>query len=231
MGKFHFGYALLALAISSMLWAFSHGSSKIERSYDIPVVFHGVPEDLVIVEQSNAVVNIRVLGPRAAHRDISPAKMEYPLTLDGAKPGPAVFEVDETLLEMPSGARILSRSPNRIDVAFEVRSRKSVHISADVSGLPAAGFVMAGVEILPPRVWLAGARSDVLRLREVVTETVDVAGAIESLEREVRLSLGGGHVWVDQDEPITVRVQIDPVAPDPVVVEEIEEVEEVEENG
>ena len=90
---------------------------------------------------------------------------------------------------------------------------------------------MSGIEILPPRVWLSGARSDVLRLREVVTETVDVAGASESLEREVRLSLGGGHVWVDQDEPITVRVQIDPVAPDPVVVEEIEEVEEVEENG
>ncbi len=222
MGKFHFGYALLALAISSMMWAFSHGSSKIERSYDIPVVFHGVPESLVIVDQSTTVVNIRVLGPRAAHRDISPSKMEYRLNLEGAKPGPAVFEVDETLLEMPSGARILSRSPNRIDVAFEARSRKSVQISADVSGLPAPGFVMAAVEISPPRVWLAGARSDVLRLRQVVTETVDVNGAIESLKREVRLSLGGGHVWVDQDEPITIRVQIDPVAADPIVVEENE---------
>ena len=159
-------------------------------------------------------------GPRAAHRDISPSQMEYPLSLEGSKPGPALFEVDETLLELPSGARILSRSPNRIDVAFEVRSRKSVRISADVSGIPASGFVMSGIEILPPRVWLSGARSDVLRLREVVTETVDVEGAIETLEREVRLSLGGGHVWVDQDEPITVQVKIDPIAADPVVAEE-----------
>ncbi|MFP8881964.1 MAG: CdaR family protein [Myxococcota bacterium] len=222
MGSFHFGYALLALVISSVLWAFSHGSSKIERSYDIPVVFHGVPEELVIVEQSTAVVNIRALGPRAAHRDISPTKMEYGLSLEGAKPGPAVFEVNETRLELPSGARILSRSPNRIDVEFESRSRKSVRINADVSGKPAPGFVMAGVEILPPRVWLAGARSDVLRLREVGTETVDVDGAIESLEREVRLSLGGGHVWVDQDEPIRVRVQIDAVAADAIVAEENE---------
>jgi len=210
----------LALAISSELWAFSHGSSEIERAYDIPVVFHDVPKDLVIVGQSTAVVNIRVLGPRAAHRDISPTEMEYGLNLEGVKPGPAIFEVDETLLEMPPGARILSRSPSRIDVTFEVRSRKSVRISADVSGIPAPGFVMAGVEILPPRVWLSGARSDVLRLREVVTETIVVDGAIESLEREVRLSLGGGHVWVDQDEPIKVRVQIDPVAADPIVAEE-----------
>jgi len=220
MGSFHFGYALLALIISAVLWSFSHGSSKIERGYDIPVVFHGVPEDLVIVEQSTAVVNIRVLGPRAAHREIKPSTMEYPLNLEGAKPGPAVYEVDVTLLEMPPRARILSRSPNRIELTFEVRSRKSVRINPDVAGIPAAGFVMAGVEVNPPRVWLSGARSDVLRLREVMTETVDVEGAIESVEREVRLSLGGGHVWVDQDDPIKVRVDIEPVAPNPVVNEE-----------
>ncbi len=220
MSSFHFGYAVLALIISTVLWVFSHGSSKIERGYDIPVVFHGVPEDLVIVEQSAAVVNIRVLGPPAAHRDISPSKMEYGLSLEGAKRGPAVFEVDVTLLEMPPRARILSRSPNRIELKFEDRSRKSVRISADVAGVPAAGFVMAGFEVVPPRVWLSGARRDVLRLREVVTERVDVEGAIESLEREVRLSLGGGHVWVDQDEPIKVRVQIDPVAADPIELEE-----------
>jgi YbbR domain-containing protein len=213
---FQLRYALLALAISAVLWGMSHGSSSIERSYDIPVAFHGVPEDLVIVGQSTGVINIRVLGPLAAQRDVSPSKMEYGVNLDGAQKGPAVFEVDVTRLELPSRARILSRSPSTIEVELETRTRKSVHISPDVAGNPAPGFVLGGVEVVPPRVWLAGARSDVLRLREVVTETVDVDGAIESLEREVRLSLGGGHVWVDQDEPVRIRVKIDPVAAEPV---------------
>ena len=123
-----------------------------------------------------------------------------------------------TRLDLPSRARILSRSPSTIEIEMETRTRKSVRISADVEGNPAPGFVLGGIEVVPPRVWLAGARSDVLRLREVVTETVDVDGAIESLEREVRLSLGGGHVWVDQDEPVRVRVEIDPVVAE--VVEE-----------
>ena len=47
-----------------------------------------------------------MLGPRAALRDISPNKdLEYAVNLEGAKPGKAVYLVDETTLEMPDNAR------------------------------------------------------------------------------------------------------------------------------
>jgi hypothetical protein len=66
----------------------------------------------------------------------------------------------------------------------------------------------------PPRVWLAGARGDVLRLSEVVTETIEVGGLVETTEREVRLSLGGGHVWMEESRPVTVRIEIKAVPED-----------------
>jgi YbbR domain-containing protein len=76
------------------------------------------------------------------------------------------------------------------------------------------------VSVEPPRVWLAGARSDVLRLSEVVTETVEVDGLEETEEREVRLSLGGGHVWMEEAKPVTVRIEIEAIP-----VEEPEDVQ------
>ncbi len=211
MRAFQIRYALLALVISAVLWGMSHGSSKIERGFDIPVAFEGIPEDLVITEKSTQVINIRVLGPRAALRDISPNKMEYAVNLEGAKPGKAVYLVDETTLEMPDNARILSRSPATIELEFERWGRKSVRVVADLEGEPAEDFVFSEVEIDPPRVWLAGARSEVLRLSEVLTETIDVAGTNEPIEREVRLSLGAGHVWLDEDKPVMLRIHVDPV--------------------
>jgi hypothetical protein len=51
-----------------------------------------------------------------------------------------------------------------------------------------------------------------------MTETIDVAGLSEPLEREVRLSLGVDHVWVEEDEPIKLRIQVDPI-PDLVAEE------------
>jgi hypothetical protein len=77
------------------------------------------------------------------------------------------------------------------------------------------------VEIEPPRVWLEGARSKVLRLSEVMTETIDVAGLSEPLEREVRLSLGMEHIWVEEDQPLKLRIRVDPI-PDPLSEEAAE---------
>ncbi|HEX9813958.1 MAG TPA: hypothetical protein VGB31_03310, partial [Myxococcota bacterium] len=61
MRGYQIRYGLLALAISAALWGMSHGSSKIERGFDIPVAFAGMPEELVITRKSTEVINIRVL--------------------------------------------------------------------------------------------------------------------------------------------------------------------------
>ena len=60
---------------------------------------------------------------------------------------------------------------------------------------------------------LQGARTDVLRLSEVVTETIDVTGLDKPTEREVKLSLGAGRVWMEESGSVKVKLQIDPMPP------------------
>ena len=204
-------YGLLALVISTVLWAMAHGSASVERGYDVPIAFADLADDLVITAQSVDEINIRVLGSPASLRNLSPSKLEYKVNVSGVKPGVAEYEVDVSRVSMPRGARIVSRSPARVNVKFERRGRKSVRIRPDLEGDPAEGFVMGEVEVDPPRVWLVGARSDVLRLSEVVTETIDVSGVDVPVEREVSLSLGNGHVWMEENQPVTVRIPIEAV--------------------
>ena len=210
--RLHVGTLLLSFAIASVLWIMAHGTSSIERGVDIPVVFSGIPDNLVITDQTAEAVNIRVLGSRAALRNIGPREQEYRIDVSGAKPGLLVHEVEAALIEVPGGARITSRSPAVIEVQFERRGRKAVRVRADLEGEPAEGFEITAVEVDPPRVWLTGARSDVLRLSEVVTETIDVSGLAAPVEREVKLSLGSDHVWMEENEPVTVRLQLEAIA-------------------
>jgi YbbR domain-containing protein len=212
---FELRYFLLAVLIALVLWGMAHGSSSIERGFDIPVVIHNLPERLVVTDLSADVVNIRLLGSRAALRDIDPSQIEYAIEVGDAQPGLAVFEVDLTPVEgkLPRNVRIVSRSPASLEIKLEGRSRKSVKVRPDLEGEPAPGFVLTTVEVDPPRVWLQGARSDVLRLSEVVTETIDVSGLDKPTEREVKLSLGAGRVWKEESGPVKVKLQIDPVPP------------------
>jgi len=209
--RIRFGTLLLSVAIAMVLWGMAHGTSSIDRGVDIPVIFDGVPDELVIVGQSVDKVNLRVLGTRAALRNIGSDRLEYRIEVAGAKPGHAVFEVDPSLIELPRGVRAVSRSPAAIEVDFERRGRKAVRVRVDVTGEVAAGFALGTVEVDPPRVWIAGARGEVLRLSEIATEPLDVTGLQAPLERKVRLALGSEHMWPEQDGPVTVRIAIEPV--------------------
>jgi YbbR domain-containing protein len=204
----------MAVAIAMVLWGIAHGERRAERNVDIPVAFDGLPDDVVITEQSTSEINIRVQGSRAALRNVSPTTMEYPVAVEGAKPGPAIYDVEASYIDAPRGVKVVSRSPARIEVEFETRGRKSVRIRPDIEGEPAEGFLLGEIAVEPERVWLTGARSDVLRLTEALTETVDITGLANPLEKEVRLALGRGHVWMEETQPVTVRVQVDAV-PEP----------------
>jgi len=209
------GLKVLAVAIAVFLWTVARGSSNVDRAFDIPVTLHGLSDELVVVEQSVDSVNVRVSGSMVALRNVEPDKFEYALDVSGAKPGRAGYEVDLTRFEFPPGSKVVSRSPAEISLNFERRATRPVKVRADVEGRPAQGYRIEKIDITPPRVRITGARSEVLRLSEVVTEMIDVTGATGTLEREVRVSPGVGHVWADEPRTVTVRVRIEAEPPPP----------------
>lgn len=204
------GLLLLALTIAALLWGVAHGSSSIERGFDVPVELHALKDTLVVTDLSSDAVNIRVQGSRAALRNLSADKLSYRIDISESKPGVAEYDVDISQIELPAGARVVSRSPARLEVRFEERGRKAVGVRPDIEGEPAEGFLLVRVWTEPRRVWLAGARSQVLRLSEVVTEPIDLTGLEESEEREVRLFMGGGTIWNESDDPVLVHIEIEP---------------------
>jgi YbbR domain-containing protein len=210
MGRFtaNLGYKLLALVIAVFLWGVAHGSSSIERGFDVPVALRGVPADLVITGQSADAVNVRVMGSRAALRNLEPETLEYTLDVSSAKPGVSEFEVDASLLEFPRGAKIVARSPSRIEIRFEARGTKALRVRPELTGEPAAGYEVTAVEVEPTRLRASGARSELARLVDVATDAIDVSGASASFERDVRVQVGGTHVRLDEATEVKVRVQI-----------------------
>ena len=208
------GYKLIAVAVAFLLWGVAHSSSSVERGFDVPMVLRGIPDDLVIVDQSSDEVNVRIQGTRAALRNVASADLEYPVEVAGAKPGVLTVEVDPTPVELPRGARIVSRSPSRVELTLARRGGKAVRVRADVAGEPAPGFAVGEVEVEPPRVRITGAQSEVLRLNEVLTETIDVTGATADMEKEVPIALTGSHVWLEEQQPVRVLVPIVPLPPE-----------------
>ena len=204
------GFKLLAVAVAFMLWGVSHSTSSVEQGFDLPVALSGVPDNLVVTDQTSGAVNIRVRGSRAALRRLPVGDLFYEVDLSGTQLGVTSHVVETETLDLPRGLQVVSRSPAGIEFTAARRGRRAVPLKADLAGEVAEGFVLEGVEIEPPRVWVSGPRSEVLRLGEILTETVEVDGLQAPVERTVRPSLVGRHLWLENDQDITVRVRIRP---------------------
>ncbi|MCP3984259.1 MAG: hypothetical protein GY723_07705 [bacterium] len=213
----NFGFKLMAVVTAFLLWGISHSTSSIERGFDLPVALVGVPDKLVVTQQSVDTVNVRVRGSRASLRRLSVGDLVYGVDLSGAQHGVTAHTVETQELELPRGLQVVSRSPAGIEFTLTQRGRKAVPLRPDVAGDPAPGFVIEGVEVEPARIWITGARSEVLRLAEVMTETIDVNGADEPVERKVKPALVGHHVWVESEQDVTVRIQVAPLEVEPEV--------------
>ncbi|MFO0687392.1 MAG: CdaR family protein [Myxococcota bacterium] len=203
------GVLILALVISVFIWAVAQGTSSIQQSFDVEVELVGVEDDLVVTDQSSDSINVRLRGSRAALRNLAVDQLKYRVDARGGKPGVAIYEVDVESIPHPTGTSFVGYSPSRLQVRFEKRGRKNVAVRAETEGSPAPGYHLVGVVVEPEKVWLEGARSQVLRMKEVATEKIDITGLTADARKEARLVLGGGSVWAEDESPIRVLVRIE----------------------
>lgn len=209
----HPGFMAIALAISVFVWMVAQGSNSIDRAYDIPVFFTGTSETLVITDQNAGVINIRIRGRRTAMNSLDPDKLGYEIDLSGLNAGRSNFEVDLSQLEadLPRGLDIVARSPSLIEVEMERRWTQTVNIRADIDGVPAEGFELGAITLKPNRVRITGARSEVKIIKALSTETISIAEAKKTIEREVRVSINARTVWRADEDPIMIKIEINPI--------------------
>ncbi len=205
-------YKFAALLVACVLWATAQGFRSVEQGLDLPIVLEHIPPELVSVEQSAHEVNLRIVGSRAAVRQAEKNLLHYPLSLADIKPGESRFSVTTDRLSLPRGARISARSPSTIVIRAERVQAKRVRVRPDLSGELPEGLRIQEVRVEPSQVTLEGARSSIRRVREVMTDRIELGRMRETTTLETSLVLGYPHVWRQEEDGGPIRVHIDVVA-------------------
>lgn len=216
ISSFRPGALILAFLIASFLWAVSQGQANQEHVFNVPIVLEAIPETLVITEQNADVLSIHVRGTAAELRNIEKDALSFPVDLSSSKRGVTTINIPSPPVDLPRGVSTTQIAPSQITIRLDSKARKSVTVRPDIEGEPAEGFRLKDLRVVPSRVWLAGARSQVLKLEEVVTQPIVLTGLETSEEREVRLYLGSGSVWKEDDEPVKIVIEIEALAPEEV---------------
>jgi YbbR domain-containing protein len=176
-----------SVAIAIVMWfsVVTRGQSTL--TLEVPVNFANLTDNLRIVGDGDRFVTIELRGHERFLRKLSPDDISVVLDLTGVSHGTHVLEVARESVLLASPLRVMSISPSAFNIKVEKTALKTVPVRTVVTGLPAKGYAVRSIEVLPGEVEVRGAGSEIKLLRWLYTRAVDVSGATENVSAEVEL--------------------------------------------
>ena len=200
---------ILSFFFAISLWLFVNLKATAESTLHIPVRWESLPSFLEITNEVIDSVRVRVAGPRRILANFEPSRLPVTLDLSDAKVGLSNYQINEKMVHLPPGLTATVLPPDTIQFKFELIVTKGVEVNPLLEGGLDEGYVVEGVEVLPNRVEIVGAQSEVQGISQVDTEAIDVTGRRESFEIKAKIVVGRPHAWPSTgQEEVEVRVAI-----------------------
>ncbi|RZA13936.1 MAG: YbbR-like domain-containing protein, partial [Proteobacteria bacterium] len=181
----NFGYKLLAILLAVVVWAIIQGEQIQEVNREILVEIHVSPEygvrgDLLRIKAAT------IRGPQAWLLEV-PKRLTAEVFVPPGKVGEHRVRLSkDDVKNLNERLELIIHEPNLILYVDKVMER-SVPIKETIHGAPADGYTVERVNIEPKNIVVKGIRKDILDLRTIFTEPVDVTGLRENKVVESRL--------------------------------------------
>ena len=206
----HLGLKVVALACAGMLWLTVAGEHIVERIIRVPLEFRNIPQQLEVVGDPPANVDVRLRGSSALLSRLEPGEVVAVLDLAAARPGSRIFHIRNDAVRAPFGVEVAQVVPGTLGIELERTMKRTVPVVAPVDGDPAPGFVVGQITPEPGTVEVEGPESRVKKLAQATTEPVDVGGARENVRDVVAVGLIDSSVRLVQAQNVTVIVDVLP---------------------
>ena len=203
---------LVSLLAAFLLWYILSAERTREisvRGVRAQLTLVNIPSNLVLVSGVPDTVLVQLRGPLS--RALDPrATLEVLLDLSNARPGTNSYPINASDIPLPPEIEVVSVEPAAISLELERRQTLSVAVRPIVEGVPAAGFVLASVRVVPEQVAIQGPESRLDGVDFVETTPVSVEGATGPIETAVEPVLPDPLLRLLSALPIQVVVQIEP---------------------
>jgi YbbR domain-containing protein len=199
---------IISLVLAIILWLFVRSEGSGELGLVVPLELYGLSSDLIVTNVTEEAINVRINGPRSQTERLSTKDIRVRINLSSAKFGANSFDILPDNLSIPQGLRVSQISPSSIKVKLDKVVDKIVRVKAVVKGKPAGGYRVVKISVDPIHINLQGARNQLLGVREVLTEEVDISGLKESIKVDVPLRLSGLKLKQGIEKKVRVVVEI-----------------------
>jgi YbbR domain-containing protein len=180
---------VISLILAIILWVFVKSKSGGEVGLVVPLEFYRVPASLIVSNVTDEAINVRINGSFMQLQRLPTREIRARIDLSRARPGTNSFDILPDNFNISKTLDITQISPSSVKVELDRVVDKIVHVKAVVKGKPARGYHVTKISVDPPYINLQGARGQLMGLKEVLTEEVDISGLKETVGVEAPLRI------------------------------------------
>lgn len=198
--RYQFALKVLSFVVAMTLWVVVFGSRTIEISKEVP--FEAVVgEDQILVDPVPEKITFRLAGPKAFLRSIN-NRIDDPIraNVKDLKTGAFTHRIFSDSIKLPLGVKVLSISPNVIQLRVEEMKRKSVAVTVETVGQLPEGLRTMRLELLPPSVRIKGPKNRVQMISSLSTVPIDLSTIHESTV--IPIAFDFKSMGIDPDSPL-----------------------------
>jgi len=202
------GLKALSLVLAGFLWLVLLSEQKVELTVSLPLELKSVPRNLFLVNDVPSAVRVRLRGPKTLIQTLAPGEVALDEPTRGLVEGENLLTLTPDAVSVPRGIEVVAVEPRRVRVVLEGSAEREIEVFARLDGVPASGFAVQHVAVTPARVWVAGPKSTVARLRRLPTTAIRLDEQTASFTAQAMLEPPGNQVRLLHETPIAVSVEI-----------------------
>ena len=199
---------VISLILAIILWLFVKSERSGEVGLVTPLELYGLPSYLMVTHMTVDTINVRIDGPLSQLEKLVTREIRARVDLSHVTPGANYFDILPEDLTIPQGFTVSQISPSSVTIEIDRVGSKIVHVKAMTMGRPAKGYRVIRISIDPPYVNLEGAQGQLIHLKEVSTEEVDISGFKETIAVDVPLRLADLKLKKGTEKKVKVIVEI-----------------------
>lgn len=202
-------WLLIGVGLAVVVVWFWPDDSPQEASLEIPIKLESLPENLMLTGPPLKNLTATIRGPRSALANLASLKPVYAVDLAGAHAGKHTIPVHPEQVHLPKGLTVISIDSSAIHLVLDTVTQKEVPIVVALTGRPAKGYSVTAAVATPAKIVLRGPQSLLNGLTKVMTNPIDVSGIMETLKKEVAVSLEDQIQIVFPKGVVTAQIQVE----------------------
>lgn len=185
----NFWYKVLSLFLAVVVWGIIQGEQIYEVNREV-LVNLTVPEGYALRGERLRTKAVTIRGPRVWMLEL-PDLLEANISVPAFEGQSFKIRLDKSKLKQWNDRLQLVVHDPYVEGFVDLEVERTVPIKEILQGTPASGYLIERVLIKPRFVTLRGVNADLIRIRQVVTEPIDISGIKQSKLIDAKLIAPG----------------------------------------